>query len=319
MPRRRASAPTIACRELAAAQHGLLTREQAIGAGLAKWAIGDEIARGAWVPVRPGVYRSTSASVTWHQRALAACIGKTGAIALSHRSAAFVHGLLPEPPAAVEVMTRYGAPRAGIRLIATVHRVRRPPTPGEMETVEGLPVTSLARTLVDLAGCLPSHELAELVDRAVRSRRSDAARRRLLRALQEALPGRFGAVALRDALRPWTVTGPGKAQPQSVLEAQVLRVLARADLPVPTPQHLVVLPGGDRFYLDFAWPAARVALEVDGYAFHSDRRSFSSDRQRGNRLLAAGWQVLHTTSDEITHQPETLVEMLRAALGTRKV
>jgi predicted transcriptional regulator of viral defense system len=316
MARTRSSDASITCRSIAAAQHGLLTREQAFAAGLARWALDDEISRGTWVPVRAGVYRSATAAVSWHQRALAACIGKTRAIAVSHRSAAFLHGVLAMPPSKIEVVTGYNKATEGLSLVARVHRVRREPLPEDIESVSGIPVTSLVRTLADLAGQTPPAELVELVDRAVRARQSEAARRRLVRGLEQAVPGRRGAASLRDALQPWTAGGRGSPPPQSVLEAKVLRVLARSGVPAPALQHEVVLPSGDRCYLDFAWPASTVALEVDGYAFHSDRRSFSHDRQRGNQLLVQRWQVLHTTWDEVRRNPERLVQAVCAALQT---
>jgi hypothetical protein len=308
------SAAWIACNKTAAAQHGLLTREQALAAGLARWVVDKEIARGTWIPMRPGVYRSATAPVTWHQRALAACIGHACALAVSHRSAAFLHGLLTVPPEPVDVTTCYGGSTAGLGRVARPHRVRHAPGPGEIVTLCGLPATSLVRTLGDLAGRTRPAELVELVDRAFRSLNSDAARRRLLRALQEPAQGRSGACALREALGPWTDIRVTGGQLQSVLEAQVLRLLTRVNVPRPVLQHEVMTADGDRYFLDFAWPSSGVALEVDGYAFHSDRRTFTKDRVRGNRLLVEGWQVLHTTFREIRDTPETLVESLLAAL-----
>ena len=100
-----------------------------------------------------------------------------------------------------------------------------------------------------------------------------------------------------------------------MLEAQALRILLSTGIPPPSCQHETVVPGGARYYLDFAWPWASVALEVDGYSFHADRVTFDRDRLRGNQLLAAGWQVLHTTAGEIRRNPQTLVATLRAALN----
>jgi very-short-patch-repair endonuclease len=309
--------PMRSCAPLAAAQRGLITREQALAAGMPRWTIANALASGTWVEVRRGVYRWASSPESWHQRALAACIGRVRASAVSHRSAAFLHGLVPVAPEPLEVVVPYGSAWAGLSRIARVHRVQKPLARGEVVSVDGLSVTSLPRTLADLAGVLASGPLAEIVDRAMRLRPSDAARTWLAHAIEEAVRERRGAPRLRAAAAPWVAAGGGARQLQSVLEAQVMRVLLVAGIPKPHCQHEVVLPGGDHFFLDFAWPAARVALEVDGYAFHSDRRAFDHDRSRGNRLLVAGWQVLHTTAGEIRSRPHALVAALQDALACR--
>jgi hypothetical protein len=102
MSRTKLSPSRSKCLEIAARQHGLVTREQALGAGMAPWTITDELARGTWRQRRPGVYRTADAPETWRQRALALCIGPSPAFAVSHRSAAFLHGLLPAPPEPLE-------------------------------------------------------------------------------------------------------------------------------------------------------------------------------------------------------------------------
>jgi very-short-patch-repair endonuclease len=195
--------------------------------------------------------------------------------------------------------------------------VRVLPEGRELVMVAGLPATSLARTLADLAGRTRPAELNELVDRAIRSRRSDSARSGLVRALREAAAHRHGAAALRAAIAPWVSDGRGARHMQSVLEAQVLRLLIAAGVPAPVRQHRVVLPSGHEYFLDFAWPGAGVALEVDGFAYHSDRSTFERDRLRGNMLLAAGWQILHTTAGESRRTPQALVGVVLEALRTR--
>jgi predicted transcriptional regulator of viral defense system len=309
--------PMRSCAPLAAAQRGLITREQALAAGMARWAIANALASGTWVEVRRGVYRWASSPESWHQRALAAVVGRVQATAVSHRSAAFLHGLVPVAPEPLEVVVPYGSAWAGLSRVARVHRVQKPLAGGEVVSIDGLRVTSLPRTLADLAGPLAPGALAEVVDRAMRLRPSDASRTWLAQAIEEAVRDRRGAPKLRAAVAPWIADRHGARQLQSVLEAQVLRVLLAADMPAPLCQHEVVLPGGVHYFLDFAWPAARVALEVDGYAFHSDRRAFDKDRSRGNRLLVAGWQILHTTAGEIRSHPQSLVTALRDTLARR--
>lgn len=306
--------PLRSCAPLAAAQRGLVTRQQALAAGMERWTIAHALATGTWVEVRRGVYRWAASPESWHQRALAACIGPAPATAISHRSAAYLHGLLPSAPARLEVVVPYGAAREGLSRIACVHRIQKPLLRGDVVTIDGLRATSIARTLADLAGTVAPRALPELVDRAMRLRPSDHARTRLAEAIEEAARARRGARALRTATAPWVVAGRDGRQLQSVLEAQVLRVLLAGRVREPRCQYEVVLGAGVRCFLDFAWPAEKVALEVDGYAFHSDRGTFDSDRVRGNRLLAAGWHVLHTTAGEVRSRPGDIVAALRAAL-----
>lgn len=301
--------------DIAAAQHGIISREQASAAGWTEQQIDNELTRGTWVPVRPGVYRSTSTPETWHQRAMAACIGRVRAIAVSHHSAAFLHDLVELPPEPPDVIAAQVTSTRGLGRIARVRRLRALPGAREIVTIASLPVTSLPRTLADLAGVTTNRELRELVDRAVRSLRLDWERVALLRSVQELAAGRHGADAVRSAVAPWTLERGGSRKMQSVLEAQVLRILLAARIPAPTCQYPVVLPDGRRCYLDFAWPQVRIALEVDGYAFHSDRDTFEHDRQRGNHLLALGWQILHTTAGEIRRNPQSLLDVLGGVLS----
>lgn len=305
------------CAPLAAAQRGLVTREQALAAGMERWTIANALASGTWVEVRRGVYRWAASPESWHQQALAACIGRVRAAAVSHRSAGFLHGLLPTAPERLEVVVPYGSAREGLSRIACVHRIQQPLAKGDVVKIDGLPVTSLPRTIADLAAVLAPPALPELVDRAMRSRPSDHGRTWLTQAIEEAARARRGARALRTATAPWVVGGRGARQLQSVLEAQVLRLLLAAAVPPPRCQFEVLLTAGARCYLDFAWPAEKVALEVDGYAFHSDRGAFDHDRVRGNRLLAAGWQVLHTTAGEVRSRPQEIVTAVRGTLAAR--
>jgi very-short-patch-repair endonuclease len=299
---------------VAATQHGVLSREQALCAGLTRRQIDNRLFRGIWVEVRIGVYRSTSAPDTWHQRAMAACIGRAHALAVSHRSAAYLHGIVERAPEAPDVVAPRTVSSDSLRGIASIHRLRALPTSRELVTIASIPVTSLPRTLVDLAGTTPQRELDELVDKAVRSVRLDWERRSLLRSVHELAAGRRGAAALRSAAAPWVTERGSVRKMQSELEAKVLRILLAAGIPAPACQHRVVLRSGRPCYLDFAWPGARVALEVDGYAFHADRDTFDHDRERGNALLELGWHVVHTTASQIKNDPEGLVDTLRSFL-----
>ena len=314
-----ATTPPDALAEHAARQYGLVTLEQALGVGWTREDIARRLAERSWVTVRRGVYRSAAAPVMWRQRALAACLGPGGAVAVCHGSAAYLHGLVPSRPFVIDVVIPYGASPRGLAGTVRAHRSRRAPGPAEVVVIESIQTTSLVRTLVDLAAEHPgtSTSVAELVDRAMVRCPSDNARAALAADIAGWRgSGCRGAGVIREALEPWAVRSSDDQRPQSVLEAQVLREITRACLPRPTLQHRLDLPTGPVF-LDLAWPDERVALEVDGYRFHSGRDAFDRDRRRGNALLLAGWNVLHTTAGELAGDPFTLMHALRVALGVR--
>ncbi len=305
--------------DLAARQYGLITLEQALVVGWTRAEIDRRLEERSWVAVRRGVFRSAASPVTWRQRALAACIDPGGALAVSHASAAYLHGLLTGRPFVIDVLIPYGSSPHGLAKTVRTHRTRSTPNWREIVTIEGVRTTCLARTLVDIAqtGGSVAHAvpIAELLDRAMVAGRSDRARALLAaQVAQRCCQGRRGTTALRTALEPWSSDASNGARPQSVLEAQVLRAITRGRLPPPQLQYRLDLPTGAVF-LDFAWPDRRVALEVDGYRFHSGKATFDRDRVRGNALLLAGWNVLHTTSAQLDEDAGTLLAMLRSALG----
>src|SRR5215207_8922338 len=167
---------------IAARQHSLVTRAQAIAAGASDHAIQHRLATGRWVLVARGVYRIAGAPVTWTQRALAACLIAGDGAVVSHRSAAVLWGVSGFRPGPLDVTVPPG--RSGRNALARVHRsdvdgVRR----------EGVTVTRPSRTLLDLSRVLGGGLLEEAVD--------DVLCRRLVRL--EELEG--GSAALRTVLK----------------------------------------------------------------------------------------------------------------------
>jgi very-short-patch-repair endonuclease len=298
---------------VASCQRGLITREQALGAGLSRHALSRKLAEGSWSAVRRGVYRSCSVPETWHQRALATCLGRGAALAVSHQTAAYLHELLREPPARLDVVARYGTSAIGTAQLARVHRGEL--APAHFVVVAGIPTTSVARTLADLAAGSSTKRLTELVDAALVRCGSAGRRQRLMRDLEElAGLGRRGVTKLVLALEPWSAM-PAAAGLESRLEAATYRLLLDRGLPRPETQYRVVAGRYGVAFLDFAWPSRRVALEVDGLRFHSGRESFDNDRLRGNELLLAGWDILHTTATQVRRDPGGVVAAVKAALA----
>lgn len=276
---------------VAARQHGLFSRAQAVEAGATMASIRSRLEAGRWVRSGPGVYRLAGVPVTWKQRALAAClVSGTGAV-VSHRSAAVLWGVSGFRPGRVEITVPPG--RSDRNPLARVHRslevkgVRR----------DGIPVTRPARTVMDLAGVVSSDILEEAVD--------DVLCRRLCRLDELTAPrGRRGSAALRAVLLAWN----GDALPGGVAEMRVVRRLLAAGLPQPARQHEIHHNHEFVARVDLAYPDDRLAIELDGFRWHAGRGPFRSDWLRRNRIEAAGWRLLETAPDDID-------ELCREAAG----
>jgi hypothetical protein len=290
------------------AQLGLITMEQAGAAGLTPAGVRSRVGRGEWITVRRGVYRLAGVRPGFDHAVLAACLAVGDACWASGRTAARLWGLDVPAPATVEVLT---PPGVRVRLGGvTQHRSSELYT-ADVTRHRIVPVTSVARTLVDAAAHLPGRRLGEAID--------DALRRGLLGLVELAAcvdrldhGGRRLIVPLRRALADRL---PGYDAGGSRRELDVLGMLRRGGLPAPVQQYEVVV-GGRRRFLDYAYPDERVGLEFDGFAEHGLLRStFDDDRVRGNDLAVAGWLVLHFTSKSA---PGHVVERTAEALSLRR-
>lgn len=270
-------------------QHGLVTRRQARAAGLTDRQVEHRVAMGRWTRIRPGVYAGGWVPPSPEQAVLAVVLSAGQPCVASHDTAAQLWGLRSSAPEAIVVTT---SARRRVRLTGVQqHR----PSRWFLEDVtvhRRVPVTTVARTLVDCGGALRPHALGRVVDEALR--------RHLLR-LPElvACVERFQAAGARRLLSVRAVLAERGALPERAAndgELVVLEALQGAGLPLPVAQHRVVVGGRTR-RLDFAYPEARIGLEFDGFAEHGLLRStFDDDRVRGNALALSGWLVLHFTS-----------------------
>jgi very-short-patch-repair endonuclease len=187
-----------------------------------------------------------------------------------------------------------------------VRRVRLDPV--DVTALRGIAVTTPARTLYDVAGstsealfdaalhhCLHQRLVTEGELTEIAARRSG--------------PGFTGAARFRAAVAAYS-GGPAAASP---LEARVARCLRQSGLPRPERQHEVRV-GGTCRYLDFAWPAHKVGLEVDGYRWHSSRAAWQRDRDRLSDLRRAGWRIVHATHDDVRRRFADVVDELAPLL-----
>ncbi len=298
--------------DLAASQRGLVTHSQLLAHGITDHAIQWWLAAGRLERVHRGVFRTGGSPVEPWQQCLAATLAVGGLVAVSHRAAArcwgveLPVGLVPEITVSASRSVRLGSGPAGTRRHRSTDL-----TPDQVVTRMGMPVTDPARTLVDLGAVvhrrLVEDALDDLIGRKLVTIR--AARARLDRL---AAKGRSGCGVLRMVLDDRT--GAERTMSRSRLEAELIRLCARAGLPRPVFQHEVVV-GGRRRRLDFAFPAWRLAIEVDGYESHSRYDVFEDDRRRANDLELSGWTVLRFTWAQVIQHPDYVVALLRRALA----
>jgi very-short-patch-repair endonuclease len=250
--------------------------------------------------LHPGVYAVGHWALTSASRDLAAVFACGPQALLSHRAAGRRLGLL-RGGGPVEVTAPRGCkPKPGIR----VHRTRLIHA-DDRATEDGIPVTSVARTLVDLADVLSERHLTAAVNEAEVQRRFD------LMAIEQTLSrvaGRTGRHRLRRVLARYTEP-PGYTTTEA--ERLLLRLCKHHGL--PTPQRIAVAG----YELDFYWPDVRLAIEVDGGAFHRTRRAFHEDRRRDRGLAALGIQVARVPWLDLTDGALELVAELRAIRAQR--
>jgi very-short-patch-repair endonuclease len=289
--------------DLAATQWGVVTRRQLVERGVTARMIDVRSSSGRLVPLHRGVYAVGHRHLRREAGWLAAVLAVPEAV-LSHRDAAGLHELRPANHVGVDVSVgRKAIDRAGIR----VHRTRVLGTE-DVTTVSGIPVTTVARTLVDLAGVVPRDHLAKAVKEAEHRRVFD------LRAVERALArtgGRTGPGhrALRETIAEHAALGLSASL--SPLEDAFLRLLRRAGLPSPAKNAFV-----EGLQVDACWTHHRLVVELDGWAHHHDRHAFQRDRERDAALTAAGWRVVRFTHAQVLRAPDRVVEVLRR-LGLR--
>jgi hypothetical protein len=181
--------------------------------------------------------------------------------------------------------------------------------PRWITAVEGVPVTTVARTLVDLGAVMSADDVAECLDRALgRNVVTIAAVETARRAV--ARQGRRGAGVIRRVIAPHLASEPVAG----VLEARMARLLASQGLPTATPEYEVwTATGAFVARVDFAYTELKLAIEVDGLAAHSSIDAFRRDRTRQNALVAEGWTVLRFTWTEVNTNSPDVGRVIRAA------
>jgi hypothetical protein len=286
--------------DLADLQHGPVTRDQLAALGLTPQHIAHRIAIGRLIRLYRGVYAVGHTRLTREGRWMAAVLACGARAALSHGDAAALWELLPARGSVIHITTPSRSGRVPDRRRVRLHRIGTL-TDDERTVSTGIPVTTPARTLLDLAPSLRPRALEDVIERMDRLSLFDlVAVRRCL----GSHPRQSGAPKLRMVLERLTSTDA-----RSPLEVAMLQLCD--DYNLPTPLTNTSIAG---FLVDFHWPGTDLIVETDGFAFHRTRTAFDADRERDQALALAGYRVIRFTYDQVTRRRRDTARRLHALL-----
>jgi Protein of unknown function (DUF559) len=279
-------------------QHGVIAYRQLIGLGFSPQWVQRQLAAARLHRIHQGVYAVGHGRLTIRGRWMAAVLALGHHAVLSHISAAALWNLLAVPSSAIEVLVETCGPRRrkGIKVHETLHLPARDRT-----TRDGIPVTSLPRTLLDVAEVAPNR-LRRAFDEADRQQLLDM---RAVRELCARSHGRRGVKPMLALLSEANDAPSTKGE----LEALFFDLCRAEDLPLPACNVLV-----EGYEVDAFWPAHRLIVELDSWTFHRGRRAFERDRERLAALQAAGYRVIPITWRRLTRHPAEVAEQLRALM-----
>jgi very-short-patch-repair endonuclease len=301
------STPEAVLARRASEHHGVFSLAAARTAGLTEGALRRRLVGGSVARLHEGVYRFVAAPETWRTGVAAAVLAAGASAVASHRSAARLWALRDVPRWAPEV-TALGRRLPDVEGVV-VHRTDRLDDL-DRAVVDGIPCTSVARTLLDLGAVV--HRTV------VRTATRDAALRGLttlvdLVCILERIggPGRRGTAALR-----WTIRQSlPDARLESRLEVALLRLVRSAGLPPAAVQHELHCHDGRLVRLDLAWPERGIAVEADGRRWHSTSAEFERDMARANSISASGWILYRFGWNDVHQRPASVQALLRRAFS----
>lgn len=295
--------PDLACTRVAASQFGLVTRAQAIGAGLTPDQIDNRLATARWRRLYRGVYAIRGVAVTWHQSLLAACLHAGPGSGASHRSAAVLWQLDGFSRSVIEITTPGRSRCKG----AVVHRASLPRR--DLGKLGGIPVTGVVRTLADLGAVSPERSVETALECALR-RRIVLFDELVSRLDEVGGSGRRGAGVLRKLLDDRRAIAT-----ESELENLLERVLAEGGF-LPPKRQLEVYDGPEFLgRLDFAYPERKLGIEAESYRWHLGKAAFEKDLARRNALVTRGWNVLYFTYGQMKRRRHEIWHDVGRALG----
>jgi very-short-patch-repair endonuclease len=285
---------------LAARQHGVVALWQLLALGLSREAVRNRVDLGRLHRLYPGVYAVGHRKISWQGRIMAAVLLHGREAVASHRTAAALWDLLP--PRGNDVYVTVPAAGRARRNGIVLHQVREL-HPKDRAIKQGIPVTALGRTLIDVF----STESEERTERAL----EQAERMGLLdgNAIDQACeraPTRRGVKRIRTRVRQHRAP----ARTRSALERRFLLFCRKHNLPAPEMNAWV-----EDYELDAVWREQKVVVELDDYHTHRTRKSFENDRRRDARLQSLGYRVIRITAERLKAEPGVVAEELRRLLS----
>jgi very-short-patch-repair endonuclease len=288
-------------RSVASRQHGVITRAQLLSAGISPKRLTNRIKVGEVKRLHRGVFL-VGPPISPLMMEMAAVLACGGMAVLSYASAGALWAVWPTRSGGMVEVSIAGGRRPRIPGVR-VHRLREL-RPDEVTVLQGIPVTTAARTLLDLAGRAPRRDLERALARALRESL-------VTRSELETLLGRYPARAGTQPVRSLLAGDTAPAVTRSEAEERFLALIRRAQL--TSPESNVEVCGHE---VDFFWGIQRLIAEIDGFAFHSSREMFESDRRRDAVLAAAGMRVIRITWRQLQKEPEAV--LVRVALALAK-
>jgi hypothetical protein len=276
---------------------GFASRAGLLRAGVSRHFLDQAVREGRVLRVHRGIYGPGLEQGTDALRAAVAVLAGV----VSHDSAAALWGLemIHRPRMVVTIPRNRGTKRAsGVRVVRA--------DVGETEVQNGLRVTSVLRTVLDCARALPLVEAVVLADSALRKGLI------CIEELRGAAQRTFGARAVR-VRRVAALADPNAG---SVLESVLRVLLATNGLAPEQTQYAVIDENGDVIaWVDFAYLAARLLVEADGFEFHRERADYRKDRRRANAYCRLGWRLLQFSWEDIRLDPDYVIESVRFELA----
>lgn len=287
-------------------QHGLITLDDVRKAGGGSNTVRDRLQIGRWERAEHRVYRLVGHPTTWRTRLLAPVLSAGNGARASHRSAARLYEIPGFGKSTPEMTVPRGVEfrRKEVRIHTSTDLDR-----STRRTVNGIPVTDPARTLLDLARTVKEPALLRAVEYARRSSLTDwsALAKTLAR---HARPGRPGIRRLRRVILD---NASREEVTDSDLEMLFLSIIREAGLPDPVLHYRVMDNGRFVAEVDFAYPGLRIAMELDG-TVHLQTDVRERDLARQNDLVLCGWTVLRFTWARLKKSPHLVVEEIRSAM-----
>ena len=280
---------------VAARQHGLFTRRQALALGFSETQVAWRVRRGVWEVRADGVYGIPGCPWTWRRKLMLAVLDVGAGALVSHQAAAALHGFPGFRPGGPELSVVKGSHSA---CRWKVHTTRDLPA-SDCTRVDGIPVTSVVRTLFDLAGVLSGQQLERLVDEllAAGTVKLGSIASRFARYRR---PGRTGVAALARILE---ARGPGYVPPASELEALLRDVLQRGGHPPPDWQRPHPA-GAAEGRVDAIYESCKLLIEVDGRRWHSQVEQMEADRHRDIAATLAGYHTMRFMWGDVVMRAE---------------